>query len=119
MRGREFIRVAEEMELISRTEKGKRKEAWLRRAVNSIYYGVLHEVIAFFEENGIKVNRDYNIHKTARDLLSNRKRETGVWMSKLHKLRTLADYDIDERLTVSDYKTALLLAKLILKEAGR
>jgi len=119
MRGREFIRIAKQMELIARAEKGDKKEAWLRRAVGSIYYGVLHEVIAFLEERGITVNRDYRVHETVGTLLGNRMPEAGAWIRKLRKLRTLADYDMEKPLLYSDYKTALQLAKLILREVGR
>ncbi|HHJ63311.1 MAG TPA: hypothetical protein ENJ61_00225 [Aquifex aeolicus] len=95
------------------------REVWLRRAVSTLYYGVLHEVIAFLEEGGVRVNRNYRVHETVRTLLSNRIPKAGIWMGKLHKLRTFADYDIDKPFTYSDYKNALQLAKLVLREVGR
>ncbi len=119
MRGRDYIRLAKRMEVIARTEAGVMKEAWLRRAVSTLYYGVLHEVIAYIEENGVKVNRNYRIHKTVRTLLGNRIPEAGVWMEKLHKLRTVADYEMDKPFTRLEYQTALQLAKLVLREVGR
>ena len=119
MKGREFIRIAREMDLMARAEKGIKKEVWLRRAVSTLYYGVLHEVISFLEQDGARIDRNYRIHTTARILLTDKVPKAGTWLRKLHKLRTFADYDIDKSFTHSDYRTALQLTKLILKEVGR
>ena len=119
MRGRDYIRLAKKMELTARMETGAMKEALLRRAVSTLYYGVLHEVIDFLRERGMKVRRSYKVHETVRILLAYRIPEAGAWMGKLHKLRTFADYEIDKPFTYSDYKTALQLAKLVLREVGR
>lgn len=120
MRGREFIRVAKMIELVSRTEKGKRKEALLRTAVSCIYYGTLHEVISFLEEHGTRINRDFKVHQTVRESLRAKGYEsTSKRLKTLHDLRKMADYELHKPVDRKHFKKALKLTKLILREVGR
>ena len=120
MRGREFIRIAKEMELIARVPEGSRKEAWLRSAISSIYYGTLHEVIDFLEEHGTRINRNFKVHNTVRESLKAKGyTETSKRLKVLHDLRKMADYELHKPTDRKRFKKALALSKLILREVGR
>ena len=119
MKGREFIRVAREMELIARASKGSRKEAWLRSAISSIYYGTLWEVVGFLERHGTQV-KGFKVHNTARESLKAKGyTEASTRLKALHDLRKMADYDRRKRIERRDFLNALELSKLILREVER
>ncbi len=56
--------------------------------------------------------RDYGVHEMVKTPLSNRIPEAGIWIGKLYKLRTFADYNIDRPLPIQT--TKLLSSSLIL-----
>lgn len=118
MRGLEFVRIAKEMELMARASKGSHKEAWLRSAISSIYYGTLWEVVRFLEDHGTRV-KGFKVHNTVRESLK-AKGYTGASkrMKALHDLRKVADYDRKRKIGRKDFLNALELSKLILREVG-
>lgn len=119
MKGRDFLRIAKRMERLSRVLPQREKEALLRRAVSTIYYGVLWEITDFLQSKGVQISKSYKIHQTVRMSLQVKGfTQASDRLKSLHAIRKIADYDRDFRITHKDFKIAELYAKLILTEVG-
>ena len=112
----EFEKVADFLEEQSRTFPQSQREIALRRAINTIYYGVFWEVRDRLRKRGYKIRERQPHYSAILKTLLTEFPEIYPLMEELKKWRELADYQSNWKPDLKKFYHVKYLAQLILEE---
>jgi len=112
---KDFEKIAEFLEVQSRTFPQTQREVALRRAISTIYYGVFWELRDRLRRRGYKI-REKQPHSTLIGILERLNPKVSKLYQHLKKLREVADYQQGSDIDINLFKRSKILAKLILEE---